>query len=220
MAAAIERDTSPTPEGSTQRVTSPEKPIRRDFQAAPAKPTKQDLQSAAGKTLCDVIGPGLRVLFCGINPGLYSGYQGYHFARPGNRFWPALHAAGFTGEQLVPARQEELLDIGCGLTNLVERASASAGELSRAELAAGAQRLQAKIELLRPRSVAILGIGAYRKAFDQPDATLGRQLPGLGPAPLWVLPNPSGVNAHFPPAKLAKVFREFRQELEKLHIWP
>ena len=187
---------------------------------APNKPSKEDLQAAAGKTLCDVIAPGLRVLFCGINPGLYSAYMGYHFARPGNRFWRTLYESGFTDRRLTPARQEELLDIGCGLTNLVERASTSGRDLSREELAAGALVLEEKIELLRPRSVAVLGITAYRRAFGRDDVRLGRQMPGLGPAPLWVLPNPSGVNAHFPPPKLVKVFREFREDLEKLFIWP
>ena len=186
---------------------------------APKKPTRQDLLAAAGLKLRDVIEPGLCVLFCGINPGLYSAYMGYHFARPGNRFWRTLHESGFTEQHLTPDRQRELLDIGCGLTNLVERATASGGDLSRDELAAGAYSLQEKIELLRPRSVAILGITAYRKAFSRPEASYGRQMPGLGPAPLWVLPNPSGVNAHFPPQALEEVFRDFRKDLEKLYIW-
>lgn len=187
---------------------------------APKKPTTQELQDTAGKTICDVIAPGLHILFCGINPGLYSAYTGLHFARPGNRFWPTLYESGFTAKRLKPTRQEELLALGLGLTNLVARASSSARDLSREELVAGAQELEAKIELLRPRSVAILGIGAYRRAFREPDAKIGRQMPGLGPAPLWVLPNPSGVNAHYPPPKLAKVFRNFREDLEKLYIWP
>jgi len=186
---------------------------------APNKPTRKDLQSAVGATLPDVLAPGLRVLFCGINPGLYSAYMGYHFARPGNRFWSTLYASGFTSKLLAPAQQRDLLTIGCGLTNLVDRATTSGRELSRDELIEGAQNLEAIVELLRPRSVAILGISAYRRAFSEPYATFGRQMPGLGPAPLWVLPNPSGVNAHFPPPKLQKVFRDFRGELEKLYIW-
>jgi TDG/mug DNA glycosylase family protein len=186
----------------------------------PGKPTRADLQQADGKTICDVIAPGLRLLFCGINPGLYSAYTGYHFARPGNRFWSTLNASEFTAERLTPARQEELLDVGIGLTNLVARASASARALARDELVAGGQRLEEQIELLRPRAVAILGIGAYRRAFDKPEATIGRQMPGLGPAPLWVLPNPSGANAHYPAPKLVTVFRKFREELEHLYIWP
>jgi TDG/mug DNA glycosylase family protein len=182
-------------------------------------PTRQELMDAVGECLCDIVAPGLHILFCGINPGLYSAYTGHHFARPGNRFWQALYASGFTDTRLSPAQQGELLNAGIGLTNLVERATASAGGLSREELVSGANRLEKKIELLRPRAVAILGIGAYRRAFDQPDAVIGRQMPGLGPAPLWVLPNPSGVNAHYPPAKLAKVFRNFRKELEDLSLW-
>jgi double-stranded uracil-DNA glycosylase len=187
--------------------------------SAPRKPTKQELQAVAGATIPDVIAPGLRVLFCGINPGLYSAYMGYHFARPGNRFWQALYDSQFTNGRLTPARQTELLDIDCGLTNLVERATVSGRNLSRDELVEGAQCLQAKVELFRPWSVAILGIDAYRRAFCRPDAGIGRQMPGLGPAPLWVLPNPSGVNAHFPLPALTKVFRNFREELETLHIW-
>lgn len=186
---------------------------------AVARPTRQDLQSAVDETLPDLLAPGLRVLFCGINPGLYSAYTGYHFARPGNRFWPTLHASSFTPLCLTPARQDELLELGIGLTNLAERATASARGLTQAELAAGAFRLQQTVELMRPRAVAVLGISAYRIAFDQPHATMGRQMPGLGPAPLWTLPNPSGVNAHYPPPKLAKVFRDFREELERLSIW-
>jgi TDG/mug DNA glycosylase family protein len=185
-----------------------------------SKPTNQELQNAADKSICDVIAPGLHLLFCGINPGLYSAYTGYHFARPGNRFWQTLYTAGFTPTRLTPSRQDALLDIGIGLTNLVERASASARTLKRAELVTGGERFIDRVELLRPRAVAILGIGAYRRAFSEPDAAIGRQMPGLGPAPLWVLPNPSGANAHYPPPILTKVFRDFRRELEKLYIWP
>jgi TDG/mug DNA glycosylase family protein len=174
------------------------------------KPTKADLLAAAGKTVPDVIAPGLQILFCGINPGLYSGYTGYHFARPGNRFWPTLYAAGFTPRLLSPAEEYELLDWGYGVTNLVERATATANELTSAELAAGGQRLMAKVEQYRPRVVAILGISAYRAAFARPRAGLGRQPEPLGPATLWVLPNPSGLNAHYTPANLARLYREFR----------
>jgi TDG/mug DNA glycosylase family protein len=178
------------------------------------KPTKADLLAAAGKTAPDLIAPGLRVLFCGINPGLYSGYTGYHFARPGNRFWPALYAAGFTPRLLAPAEEHELLDYGYGITNLVERATAVANELAPAELRAGGQHLLAKVEQYRPRVVAILGISAYRTAFAQPRAGLGQQPEPLGPARLWVLPNPSGLNAHYTPTDLARIFRDFRLAVE------
>ncbi|HEX6290483.1 MAG TPA: G/U mismatch-specific DNA glycosylase [Herpetosiphonaceae bacterium] len=181
----------------------------------PSRPTKDDLAAAAGTTVPDVIAPDLRVLFCGINPGLYSGWTGHHFARPGNRFWPTLHAAGFTDRRLDPAEERLLLACGYGITNLVERATAAAAELSGAELAEGGQRLLAKIQQYRPQAVAVLGISAYRMAFARPQAVMGRQPAPLGPALLWILPNPSGLNAHYAPADLARVFREFRLALEQ-----
>jgi TDG/mug DNA glycosylase family protein len=175
-----------------------------------ARPTPLELAAAAGKPLPDVIGPGLRVLFCGINPGLYSAAVGCHFARPGNRFWPALHRSGFTPELLGPAEQERLLDLGLGLTNLVERATAGAAELGAAELRAGGERLVGKLRRQRPAWVAFLGLGAYRTAF-------GWRHPKVGPAPTlvegtrsWLLPNPSGLNAHYQPARLAAAFAELR----------
>ena len=174
------------------------------------KPTQADLLAAANKTIADVIGPGLTVLFCGINPGLYSGYTGHHFARPGNRFWPTLYAAGFTDRLLKPAEQTALLHTGYGITNLVERATATAAELTTEELWAGGQGLLAKIQHYQPKVLAVLGISAYRTAFQRPKAQMGEQPEGLGPAGLWVLPNPSGLNAHYTPADLARVFREFR----------
>lgn len=177
------------------------------------KPTQADLLAAANRTISDVIGPGLTVLFSGINPGLYSGYTGHHFARPGNRFWPTLYAAGFTDRLLKPAEQTELLRMGYGITNLVERATATAAELTAAELLASGERLLAKVQHYQPQVLAVLGISAYRTAFQRPHAHLGEQAEGMGPARLWVLPNPSGLNAHYTPADLARVFREFR-----LHI--
>lgn len=182
--------------------------------ARTSKPSKADLLAAAGKPAPDLIAPGLRVLFCGINPGLYSGYTGYHFARPGNRFWPALYAAGFTPRLLAPSEEHELLHYGCGITNLVERATAGARELTPAELIAGSQRLLVKVEQYRPRVVAILGVSAYRTAFARPKAGLGKQPERLGPAGLWVLPNPSGLNAHYTPTDLARIFRDFRLTVE------
>lgn len=175
-----------------------------------AKPTQADLLAAADKTIVDVIEPGLRVLFCGINPGLYSAYTGHHFARPGNRFWPTLYAAGFTDRLLKPSEQQELLKHGYGITNLVERASVTAAELTAAELLAGGQRLLAKVEEYRPQVLAVLGISAYRTAFQRPQAQMGEQPAGLGSARLWLLPNPSGLNAHYTPADLARVFHDFR----------
>ncbi|WP_129356783.1 G/U mismatch-specific DNA glycosylase [Sorangium cellulosum] len=158
----------------------------------------------------DIIAPDLRVLFCGINPGLYSAAVGHHFARPGNRFWPALHAGGFTDRVLSPHEERELLRLGYGITNVVDRATASADELSTDELAAGGRALQAKVRRHRPRFLAVLGIGAYRSAFGRPRATPGPQPETLGDTRIWVLPNPSGLNANYQPRQLAAMFRSLR----------
>ncbi len=174
------------------------------------KPTKEELLAAEGKTVPDVIAPELQVLFCGINPGLYSAAVGHHFARPGNRFWPALYAAGFTHRLLAPSEERELLKSGYGITNLVDRATAAADELSRQELAEGGQRLEAKVRYYRPRFVAVLGIGAYRTAFGRPKAVLGPQPETISSTMVWILPNPSGLNAHYQLADLARMFRELR----------
>src|SRR5512147_1182323 len=154
-----------------------------------ARPTRADLVAARDKMVPDVIAPGLRVLFCGVNPGLYSGATGHHFARPGNRFWPTLHKAGFTPRLLDPSEERELLALGYGITNLVPRATATADELSPEELVAGRRRLEAKVKRYRPRVVALLGIGAYRTAFARKAAVLGRQSEGLVNVTVWVLPN-------------------------------
>lgn len=179
------------------------------------RPTKQELLEAHGKTIADVLAPGLQVLFCGINPGLYSGYTGYHFARPGNRFWPALYAAGFTKRQLKPAEQDGLLAYGYGVTNLVARATATAAELTLDELVEGGRRLRDVVQRFQPRVVAVLGITAYRAAFDRPYAVLGQQDEHFEESALWVLPNPSGLNAHYTPDTLAQVFRAFRLAIER-----
>src|SRR5215207_3891942 len=151
------------------------------------KPTREEVAAAAGKTVRDVIGPGLKVLFCGINPGLYTAAVGCHFARPGNRFWPALYAAGFTERLLSPYEERELLKGGYGITNVVERASATAAELSAPEFVEGGRRLVAKVQRYRPRCLAVLGIGAYHAAFALPKARLGRQDETIGDCVLWVL---------------------------------
>lgn len=183
---------------------------------APFKPTREQLLAATRKRVPDVIAPGLDILFCGINPSLYSGATGHHFARPGNRFWPALYAAGFTDRLLSPFEERALLELGFGITNVVARTTASAAELSMDEFVRGGRLLAAKVERYRPRCVAILGIGAYRSAFDRPAATLGRQPEKLGGSMLWVLPNPSGLNAHYQSADLARVFRELRDAVREL----
>ena len=159
----------------------------------------------------DLIGPRLRVLFCGINPSLYSAAVGHHFGRPGNRFWPTLHAAGFTPRLLSPFEEGELLAAGCGITNLVDRATATAAELADAELAAGGRSAGPQGPACRPRFTAFLGISAYRAAFRRPQAALGLQPTTLGGCAVWVLPNPSGLNAHYQLRDLAALFAELRR---------
>ncbi len=176
----------------------------------PWKPTKEQLLAATEKTVRDVIAPDLRVLFSGINPGLYTAAVGHHFARPGNRFWPALYAAGFTDRVLSPFEERELLKSGYGITNVVPRATASADLLTKEEIVQGGERLRAKVLRYRPRVLAVLGVGAYRTAFNQPKATMGRQEERIGDTVLWVLPNPSGLNAHYQAADLARLFRELK----------
>ena len=179
------------------------------------KPTREELLAAQDKTVRDVIASDLRVLFCGINPGLYSGATGHHFARPGNRFWSTLHQAGFTPRLLHPSEERELLTYGYGITNLVPRATATADELLAVELVAGRRRLETRVKRYRPRVVAVLGIGAYRTAFAQKAATPGRQPEPLAGAVIWVLPNPSGLNAHYQLADLAEQFRALREAVER-----
>jgi TDG/mug DNA glycosylase family protein len=179
--------------------------------ARPRGPTRAELAAAAGATIPDVVAPGLDVLFCGINPGLYSAAMRQHFARPGNRFWPALHRAGFTPRVFHPSEQGELLALGLGITNVVARGTAAAAELSGDELRAGARALTRKVRRLRPRFVAVLGVGAWRTAFARPKAVLGEQEERIGATRVWVLPNPSGLNAHYQPAELARLFGELRR---------
>ncbi|HEU4566255.1 MAG TPA: G/U mismatch-specific DNA glycosylase [Gemmatimonadaceae bacterium] len=175
------------------------------------RPTREELLAAAGKTVPDVIAADLRVLFCGINPGLYTAAVGHHFARPGNRFWPALHAAGITPRLLHPSEERALLPLGYGITNIVARATAAAAELSAEELAEGGRLLAAKVRRWRPRVLAVLGVSAYRVAFGWRDAAIGPQEARIGATALWVLPNPSGLNAHFQLADLARLLGELRE---------
>jgi TDG/mug DNA glycosylase family protein len=184
------------------------RPVRRA--AGPFRPSRAELLAAAGRRIPDLVAPGLAVLFCGINPGLYSGATGHHFARPGNRFWPALHGAGFTERLLSPWEEPELLEHGCGITNLVARTTATAAELTTEELAAGARRLARTVRRYGPRWVAVVGIGAYRVGFSRPDARIGPQPERLGGAGLWLLPNPSGLNANHQLAELIHEFRKLR----------
>jgi double-stranded uracil-DNA glycosylase len=178
---------------------------------SPPRPSPADLAAARNRTIPDVLpapGEPLRVLFCGINPSLYSAATGWHFARPGNRFWPALHLSGFTPRRLAPYEQHLLPGYGLGITNLVARATAQAAELDPAELRAGGERLLALIKRSRPRILAIAGVTAYRTAFGHPRAVIGPQPGPLGGSRVWVLPNPSGLNASWTAPRLAEAFRE------------
>ncbi len=182
---------------------------------ATRRPTQEELLAAGGRTLPDVIAPGLKVLFCGINPGLYTAWVGHHFARPGNRFWKALHAGGFTPRVLAPSEEQLLLEFGCGITNVADRPSAAAEELSREELMEGGRRLAEKVARYYPRWLAVLGLGAYRTAFGKPKATFGPQEETIGGARVWVLPNPSGLNASYKPQDFGRLFGELRQAAEQ-----
>lgn len=177
----------------------------------PPKPTKAALAAAVTKTVPDLIAPELRVLFCGINPGLYTAAIGHHFGRPGNRFWPALHGAGFTPRLFSPWEEQALLPLGYGITNMVERTTAAASELTADEYVAGGARLTRLVTEYRPRVVAFLGIGAYRAAFGQPKAALGLQTATIGPSALWTLPSPSGLNANHQLADLVVLLRALRE---------
>jgi len=184
--------------------------VRYTGAVPPWRPTKDQLAAASTRTLRDVIAPGLDILFCGINPGLYSAAVGHHFARPGNRFWPTMYAAGFTPRLFTGFDDRTLLELGLGLTNIVARASASADELTPEELRAGARVLRRKVARHRPRFLAIVGFSAYRVAFEQRAAVVGPQPTALGATAIWLLPNPSGLNAHYLPPALARLFGELR----------
>lgn len=175
------------------------------------RPTREEVAAADGRTIPDVLASGLAVLFAGINPGRYSGAVGHHFARPGNRFWKALHLGGFTPSVWHPEDDVRLPTLGLGVTNLVARTTRAASDLTREELRAGRSRLAEIAERDRPRFVAVLGVGAYRLAFDRPRAALGPQSDALGPSRLWVLPNPSGLNAHHQLDDLGRRFDELRR---------
>ena len=178
---------------------------------SPRPPSRAELAAAAGKRVPDVVAPDLAVIFCGINPGLWSAAVGHHFARPGNRFWRVLHAAGFTDELLPPSEERRLLEVGVGVTNLVSRATASAAELGRDELRRGRRNLERKAKRWRPGVIAFLGLTAYRTAFDRPAAVVGEQQERLGTVRLWLLPNPSGAQAYYQLDAMVRSFRALRQ---------
>lgn len=188
---------------------------RRPLQAGSAGYSAAELAAAEGKTIRDLIDYDLKVLFCGINPGLYTAVTGHHFARPGNRFWPALHLGGITPRLLHPSEERELLALGYGITGFVRRATANASSLTTAEYRAGAERITATVEEYRPRWVCFLAMEGYRKGFRRPKATLGIQEETIGATRLWVMPNPSGLNAHYQLADFAAMFRALKEEVEK-----
>ncbi|MFJ1580288.1 MULTISPECIES: G/U mismatch-specific DNA glycosylase [unclassified Streptomyces] len=170
----------------------------------------EELEAARDRVIPDVVAGGLRVLFCGINPGLMSAATGHHFARPGNRFWPVLHLSGFTPRRLKPAEQDELLTYGLGITNVAARATARADELTAEEFREGGRILTAKVERLRPSWLAVVGITAYRTAFDDKKARIGPQERTIGDTRIWALPNPSGLNAHWTAETMAEEFARLR----------
>ncbi|MFF9133534.1 G/U mismatch-specific DNA glycosylase [Streptomyces sp. NPDC014806] len=177
--------------------------------------TQAELEAARDRVVPDVVADGLRVLFCGINPGLMTAATGHHFARPGNRFWPVLHLSGFTPRLLAPAEQQELLGHGLGITNVVARPTARADELSAEEYREGGRLLTAKVERLRPRWLAVVGVTAYRVAFDDRTARVGPQERTIGDTRVWVLPNPSGLNAHWTAATMAEEYARLRRAAEE-----
>ena len=179
----------------------------------PWKPNQVEIAAASNKTIPDVIAPGLRILFCGINPSLYSAAIGHHFGRPGNRFWRALYLAGLTERLLSPFEDRELLKRGYGITNLVDRATASADEMRATELNTGANVLERKVRRYKPSCVAFVGITAYRTAFGRKDTSIGPQAETLETARIWVLPNPSGLNAHYQLTYLVKLYRELHSAI-------
>lgn len=181
-----------------------------------SRPSREQIAAARGRPVPDLIRPGLRILFSGINPSLYSAAVGHHFARPGNRFWPTLHLAGFTPRLFSPFEGSMLLDLGYGITNVIDRSTATAAELSAEEFVEGGLRLREKIREHAPRVVAFLGITAYRSAFNRPRASIGPQAESIGESVVWVLPNPSGLNAHYRLADLARLYEEVRESVEGL----
>ena len=181
----------------------------------PRRPTPLEIQAAAGRTVEDVIAPNLKVLFCGINPGLYTAAIGHHFGRPGNRFWPVLYAAGITPRLFSPYEERELLTFGYGITNIVVRATATAAELTREELLSGGKALEEKVQFYKPGILAILGLSAYRAAFRFQKAKIGPQDHFISGAQVWALPNPSGLNAHYQLAELGNLFHELKKAVER-----
>jgi TDG/mug DNA glycosylase family protein len=174
------------------------------------RPSAEELKAQVGRTMPDIIAPNLRVLFCGINPSVYSAVVGHHFARPGNRFWKTLHASGFTPHLFSPEEDKSLLDYGLGITNVASPATTAAADLTNEYFVAGAKILCEKVLCFKPRYLAVLGVSTYRVAFSQPKAVVGPQDETIGDTKIWVLPNPSGLNAHYQLADLTRLYQELR----------
>jgi TDG/mug DNA glycosylase family protein len=187
----------------------------RQEPGSPLRPSPAELAAAEGRRVPDLIGPGLAVLFCGINPSLYSAVVGYHFARPGNRFWPTLHGAGFTDRLLRPNEERELLKLGIGITNVCSKASASADSLTLEDYASGSAILRRKLRRQRPLAIAFLGLGAYRIAAGEPKAVVGLQARPFAGVAAWALPNPSGLNAHYQLDDLVECYRALARAVLK-----
>jgi double-stranded uracil-DNA glycosylase len=185
------------------------------------RPTRAQLEAARTRTVPDLLpgpdDPPCSVLFCGINPGLVTAFTGHHFGRPGNRFWPALHLSGFTPRRFLPAEQGLLPGLGLGITNLAARATARADELTPDELRAGAEHLRELVARVRPAWLAVVGITAYRVAFDVPRAAVGPQGTTVEATRVWLLPNPSGLNAHWQLPDLAAEFARLRDAATPEH---
>ncbi len=175
---------------------------------------RSQLLAASGRSVPDLVAPGLRVLFVGINPSLWSAMSGHHFGNPHNRIWPVLHEAGFTPRRLQPSEGAELLRLGYGITNFVNRATATAAELSSEELRAGGAVVAATTARLQPAVVAFLGMTAYRTAYRRPHAPAGPQEELIQGVATWLLPNPSGLNAHYQLPELVELYRELRLALD------
>lgn len=175
------------------------------------KPTKEDIRDAINRTTEDLIDYNLKVLFCGINPGIYSAATGFHFARPGNRFWKALHLGGFTDRILQPSEEDELLELGYGITSFCKRTTARADELTKREIIEGGKNLIKKVEKYMPENLGVLGLGAYRTAFEKPKASVGLQEKKIGKTNVWLLPNPSGLNAHYQLKDFGRIFGELKE---------
>lgn len=178
------------------------------------KPTKEDIRDALNRTVDDLIGYDLKVLFCGINPGIWSGATGLHFAKPGNRFWKALHLSGITSRQLHPSEEQELLERGYGITCFVSRTTARADEITNEEYVRGGEIVEKKVRKYRPRMLAVLGLGAYRTAYGRRDAKLGLQDETISDTRIWLLPNPSGLNAHYQLSDFAELFETLKKAVE------